>query len=1126
MEQGVMAKGVTTEVEETLLLMKEFEAREKFLASDIPKRLTTLKTSILNEFRRMNSASQAGVDLEIEENDGTLWITFSKGDVKKSLEIPLPYITKRGLELIGKKDVVRVMCDFWLRRTGERLHYHAIIERILVGNINDIFPYKKSDGSLITQLVRAFTMRSVPYFMSVIQRFINDIVNMMPLHETDMNSWAMNRRIVFIDPGFDAIQDPNMRLEYQVEKNHEYYEKFGWTGIGLSDGVLADKNYLLTVDLRNFTPFGMYHNPQRNLYSTLGMRGDEDPRIRSKSMDNLLKNGITRKGWNLTTAILDVPLNFEDQILVDKRLRGLFSKIDRRYVIYGTKVLVKKDDIVKFDDVLGYSNDGNPVRVKIKADELRIIRIRRDTSEIGGERIPIVVISIRGKRFLKDGSKFSNLHGNKGIIRFADLGFGIHPTTGEKIPIDVMFGGSSVNRRKNFGQVLEALANIVCPGNNSLVLQDDYLANKDDIKSSLVKAGYPEDGTCMTSTKWGEHPAVVGKIFWGVTKDPEDQLWEEDRTDVTNNKELRTSGLKFSHVEMKALTTRFGVGNPILAEIISYAQGVEILQDELRIIRSATGTLDLKYPILDIHQVSCVDTSKGLFHPLAEIGGTVVDEDFMPEGFILRLPFYVQSIVDKYDKERYTIGLPQEVPDAGDKDIYQFNMIFIPNALLRRCWHHACGKWGLSPLGAQVNAIVRQCEKFLKFERATNHLAALNAVSRYLVTTAKSMGRKSGDLSTYGMAVRYPASTRAVACVSEDLPKNTIEIHVDMARKLKVKTGDAVLVERFPCLGFMSIRPQWVKTTEDPLCKYVIRSSGNSLTSETLDFDGDALYIASFHNPWSIEALKKELTNPNKLCEDIIEETNAHKMPMIKSMSFDDFAICEFPKPTVDEQAELVRKATGVKSHTGPVIALAYNLMRIVEANVPYSNLEAHVHLEKLLDFLGNSVFKQKHGIKSLQEEATDAICLADVDALVTLGLERGPCELLCNLIRKEAASLRIHDLKWFHEQAKARGGSKIINFIVKRKNRVYFATRSQLGPFALLDHLQDKPVDLPSFMLFHVLRSEREKIEAKLDRLKGERMKINNVLKTAKMKAIYDTLSDIVDSIMGPKKAIHGGIV
>jgi len=707
------------------------------------------------------------------------------------------------------------------------------------------------------------------------------------------------------------------------------------------------------------------------------------------------------------------------------------------------------------------------------------------------------------------------LHGNKGIVKFVDLGYAVDPRTGEEVPIDVMISAKSINKRKNFGQILEALTNNVMPGDEPLILSDDIVVDTKNVKRKLESVGLPGDGTWMIDTYCGEHQSIVGKMFWGVTKDPEDQAWDGDRTEVTNNRELRVSGLKFSHVEFKALITRFGPGNPIVEEILSHAQGVEILQDELRILRSTKGDLDEMYPVIDAKDISFVDTTNGIFHDLPEIKGTIVDDEFMPEGFLLRLPCYFQAIVNKDDLEAFTWGLPQEVQNPEGKDEYIYNKIFIPNALLRRCWRHPSGKWGLNTVGNFINRIVEACHRYLETDSVTDQIQILNCVAKYFHHVTNQLGTKRGELSTYGMAVRYPYSSRATAALSDDLPRNTIEIHENMARALKVKTGDVILTERFPCLGFMSVRPQWVKVTDDPQCKYVVRVSGNSLVSQNLDFDGDTLFLASFHTPKSIEALRKEMVNPNRLCEDVIEQMNAKKVPGTFEMVLDDFNICRFPKPTNEEHAELVRKATGVKSHTGPVIALAYNLMRIVERNIPYSDIKQHVSLEVLLDFLGNTVFSQKHGIKSLQEEATDAICTGNVEEMVRLGFEREPSLLLCDLIRKEAASIRIRDIVQYHQKVKEKGWPKVINLIVRRKNRIYFATRSQMGPFKLLEHLQDKPVDLPSFMMDRILKSEQEKIQEKIERIKADRMKIRNLLQTKQMTDIYDIISSYIDKIM-----------
>lgn len=1079
------------------------------------RRTNNLLASIRSEFDRISSITKAGVKMEIQILDGVLWITFSRDKVSKSLEIPLPTITEKGLEFIQNGDVIRALCDFWLEREQKRLNFHEVVNNLLCEDVNTIMPAQISGSPLIHKIVKSFDRNQVAYMVNCTQKLINQVVNSMPLHETDMNSWAMNHRLIIIDPAFNAIRDPNERLNYQVEKNKKYYESFGWTAIGLSDGVLADKNVILTTNIRDLAPFSEYHNPQRNLYSTLGMKGDEEPRIRSKCMQDLMDKGIIRKGWNLVTAILDTPLNFEDQILVDNSLRNLSHKITRRFTIYGTKVRVKKGDKVKVGEILGFADDNQPIKMNLRCDRAVVSNIRKEVSIADGDPVDVAVISVEATRFLRDGSKFSNCHGNKGIIRFTDLGYEIDPRTGDERKIEVMMSGDSVNRRKNFGQLAELITNKLNPGKEPIVVENDYFIEKIKLEEMLKSSGFPKDGTSMVDTYCGEHSAIVGEIFWGVTKDPEDQLWDEDKTDITNNRELRTSGLKFSHVEMKALTTRFGTKNPLLKEILSHSQGVEILQDEIKILKSVRGELPSGYPVIDAKDVGYVDTSQGILHTIDEIKSTIVDDEYMPEGFILRLPCYFQAIVEKEDLDQFVMGMPQEVQNPESKIEYIYNSIFIPNSLLRRCWRHGSGKWGLNTIGLYVNNIIASCHKFIETGDVNDEFSIMRGVARYFINIARAMGSKTGELNTYGMAVRYPMSVRATAALSDDLPKNTLEIHREMANKLKVKSNDVVIAERFPCLGFMSIRPQYVKVTDDPQCKYVIRSSGNSLCSMNLDFDGDTLFLASFSDPNSIEVLRREMKNPNKLCEAAIEQTNAKKVPVLKEMSLDDFDICRFPKPNNEEHAELVRKATGVKSHTGPVIALAYNLMRIVEKNVPYNRTEEHVNLELLLDFLGNTVFKQKHGIKSLQEEATDAICTANVDEMVNLGFDRQPSQLLCDLIRKEAAATGIRDVVSYHKFIKENGGSKIINRIVRMKNKIYFATRAQLGPFKLLDHLREKAVDLPSFMMAHILRSEREKIEDKIDRLKAGRMKIRNILGSVKMYEIYKKLSNYIDEIM-----------
>jgi hypothetical protein len=226
----------------------------------------------------------------------------------------------------------------------------------------------------------------------------------------------------------------------------------------------------------------------------------------------------------------------------------------------------------------------------------------------------------------------------------------------------------------------------------------------------------------------------------------------------------------------------------------------------------------------------------------------------------------------------------------------------------------------------------------------------------------------------------------------------------------------------------------------------------------------------------------KDWESPNPICEEIIEQMNSKKEPRFAECGLGDFGITKFGDLSSEEHAYIVERAVGVKSHTGPVIALAYNLMRIVEAEIGYKDTKLNAMVEKTLDFLGNTVFSQKHGIKPLQEEATEAICLADPEKMEVLGFDRDPSELLCKLIKKKAAQLRVDDLEEHYAQHKATGSSNIINLIVRRFNKVYFASRASLDPIYMLQCLDAKAVDLPSHMFKIALKSETKPIQEEVE--------------------------------------------
>ena len=1107
--------------------MDQTAQKHDFLVQNVVKQFYA---RVIYESRKSGAPLDASITTEVKEN--VLWITMRDKDVSHNITIPLPQ-TKNGITLIEQNEVKRAVHKFFMAKMDMTLEYLDVIYKIICDNPTGIVPdIMVKKGSFIQQIAYAYHNNTLPIVIYRLQRCINEVVNQLPLHETNMNSWVMNRRLVIIDPEFTALNSPAERHKYQVQKSRKYFAR-GWTSVGLSDGSLADKNYILTDDIRKLSPFGLrHHNPQRNLYSTLGMKGDEMPLVRTQSMQTLADQGISRGGWNLFTIFADVPDVWEDQIMVDESHADKGIVYDKRYQCFGG-VLVNEGQSLKYGQQIAIAPDGQLTYFKLRADRATVERITETTINVGGCPHRAFNVIVKYRRNFKDGMKITNLAANKGVIRMKKLGYAIDPRTGEKRKIDVIVSSKAVQKRKNYGQVLEALLNNIHEGKTS-VIPDDYTVDMELVKTRLQENGLPEDGTWHCDTYAGSFECVCGPVFWGLTKDAEDMLWDIGDTERVNNKGKRTAGLKFSTVEFRSLNTRFGKNNALIDEIFSYAQGYEDIHEMIRVLKSKKGEVpnDINIHTVDLSLVKEVDQSKSTILPAAEIKGTVGDDSYLSNGFILKLPITYQVQMDDSGVVSFE-GAPTEIPTmpgsfiSKEKCVYTFDKIYIPGSNLRRCWRHATGAYGLSDVGALINNIVVIGKRHLAEPNESLHITMLyRAVATYFRRIAAIMGTKRGELSVYGMSVRYPHSAKAVATLSNNLPKNTIEIHTSMAKQLQVKTGDFVLVERFPCLGFMSLRPQKIKVTEDPQCRYTIRVSGNSLGSMSLDFDGDVLFLASFHTPEAKETLRKEWTNPNKSCYTIIQDLNK-KMgsPHTKALVLQDYDIDSFAPLTIDEHEAIVDKLTGVKSFTGPVVALAYNVMRIAENSSITDDQKTNCAIEFFLDKVANSVFKQKHGVKSLHEVVMDAICTADVDTLVQEGFARGTSTIICRTITEKAAKLGVKDLVAYHKRIQEKGGSNIINLIVRKQNKIYFASRSQLEGCALLEHLEAPAVDVPSKMLNKILSGKSGRMKTTIDQWLDDR-KLGS-LPSTNLKEACGALFEYLDkALTGYKKPVSRSVI
>jgi len=1024
-----------------------------------------------------------GISLQVVQENGSCWFTFTKGEESHSFNVPLVF-GENNVLLIEQNEVRRAVCPYLMKEEDLVLDYYAVMQRIILADPHGIVsPALVKRSPFIQQVVWSFANGNTAVIMYNLQRAINEVVNRMPLHETSLNSYVMNHRLIIIDPQFAAIRSPEERLEYQINKSREYFQR-GWTPIGLADGNLADKNYTLTCDIRYLTPFGMkYHNPQRNLYSTLGMKGDELPNIRSQSMQNLMDGGITRKGWNMFTLFADIPDVFEDQIMVDVRHQNKFITYEKRFQCYGF-LKVKEGQKVTHGQTLSISDKATTKKFDVDCDSARVLRISESLVNVGGVKTPVFNVVVEYRRYLRDGVKFTNLHGNKGVIRMKDLGYAVDPRTGELRKIDVIVSAKSIHKRKNYGQILEALLNnTTLPENKPVVLDDFYEVEQDVVKTVLTGNGLPSDGTWHCETYHGPIVGICGDIFWGVIASVENSLWNEEATIRKNTRDLRTAGLKFSHVELRALQTRFGKDNPILGEVLTYAQGSDDLHEIVKVLQSKKGYLPVGTPVRHVFDTNFVNQSAGTIVDEEYLIDTIVDEEFEPEGFALQLPVAYQVLRDSKGEVTYEGAPLPQLPD-GTRDAFTYDKIYIPKSIMRRCWRHDNGKYGLNEIGVLVNNILIMAYRFAGEPTETRHISMLyRTIGTYFARMADIMGTKRGEIAQLGMAVRYPFSSKAVATLSNRLPTNVIEIHETMAAQLRVKNGDVVLVERFPCLGFMSVRPQKVRITKDEMARYTIRVSGNCLCSLGLDFDGDVIYLASFHTPEARELLRAEWDSPNSECYSVICQLNEKAgRPTTSNLGLDDYEIATFEALNADTHAAIVSNLTGVKSHTGPVIALAYNLMRILENSSVCDLQSTNVAIEYFLDRVGNTVFKQKHGVKSLHAIVTEAICCGDVEILVSEGFDRETSQMIVDIIREKAKTLGVNDLRLYYEKAKENGWSNIINRIVREQNKIYYASRANLEACELLDHLEAPAVDIPSKILKDILSGKVGALRTKLE--------------------------------------------
>lgn len=108
--------------------------------------------------------------------------------------------------------------------------------------------------------------------------------------------------------------------------------------------------------------------------------------------------------------------------------------------------------------------------------------------------------------------------------------------------------------------------------------------------------------------------------------------------------------------------------------------------------------------------------------------------------------------------------------------------------------------------------------------------------------------------------------------------------------------------------------------------------------------------------------------------------------------------------------------------------------------------------------------------IGSLETLCKRAICTADFNLMQAMGFPERASKRICDIVKSKAKEFGITDLEEHYNNSVSGKRSNLINLIIRKEHKVYYATRSSLHPLRFLSNLEAGPADLCSVMFDRAL--------------------------------------------------------
>lgn len=248
-----------------------------------------------------------------------------------------------------------------------------------------------------------------------------------------------------------------------------------WEGYNYEDAILINEK-LVKEDRLSTIHIEEYECEARDTKLGPEEITRDIPNVSESSVKNLDDRGIIRIGAEVDSGDIlvgKVTPKGETELTAEERLLR---------AIFGEKAREVRDTSLK----VPHGESGIIVDVKVF------------TRENGDDLSPgvneLVRCYIAKKRKIKVGDKMAGRHGNKGVISRI-LPEEDMPFMEDGTPLDIVLNPQGVPSRMNIGQVLEVHLGLAAKSLGWHVATSVFDGAKEsDIRSALVKAGYPEDG--------------------------------------------------------------------------------------------------------------------------------------------------------------------------------------------------------------------------------------------------------------------------------------------------------------------------------------------------------------------------------------------------------------------------------------------------------------------------------------------------------------------------------------------------------------------------------------------------------------------------------------------------------